>query len=124
MKSALLERNLKILGATPVLIDTRPSEEHKGHGSLPLIGATMKVILSHGGFKSVQVFIDDKEIKPSIFGTQILYLPAENEISDGEHTVKVVVASSMDLEPVKFEPWKLDEDKMPPTYKVTPDSGQ
>ena len=119
-----VQTGIEKLSVQPTLVGQRPEENKPWFGVRPLIGATMKAVLSGGGIKEAKMAIDGKVVKPSIVGSQILYFPSEADISDGEHTATLSATFASDPHPIEFKPVKFFVDKLPPTWTVDPENNQ
>lgn len=126
MKSPELERLLKVLGTKPEILDVRPPEnrEKRWFGARPLIGGTLKAFTSAGPLKAATVKMGETVLPASsvsVVGSQVLFLPAANQVVDGQQSIAISVTDAMG-QTTDFPPFTLSIDKKPPAWSVTPDN--
>jgi hypothetical protein len=129
-KKAYEERNAKIpeyldrlvagVSVQPSVVDVRPAAGKKFLGVKPVIILSLKALTSAGPLKVKMMQLNKKPVQPMIQGTQILYMPTDNELPDGDQEVEVEVVDALGVV-VKIPPFNFALDKRPPDCGVLPE---
>ncbi len=116
MSSQVLTRLLRELGGKAEVTDIRPWGGLR-FGARPLIRATLRGV-NINTIQSVTMKLDNKDVQPARAGSQIMFLPKEEELTDGKHVVNVHVSDgTTDIEVPEISFYM---NKKPPEWTVTP----
>jgi len=117
MKTPELARLLKGLDARLEILDTRPPKDRRALGQRPLIGGNLGIRASPGAIKTVGMKIDGKEVEPALCGMQVLYLPEDKEVFEGEPKVAISLTDTTG-QTVNFPPFAISLNMKPPSWSV------
>jgi len=118
---AELARLLAELGKKPELISRWPKEGERWFGAKPVIGCNVLARTNAGPLKA-EMKLGDKTVQPTVSGTQVLYCPADSEISDGNQTVTIKITDAMG-QILELEPFSFYLDRKPPNLTIVPEGG-
>lgn len=115
LKTPELSMLLNVLGKKCEIVDVWPNSTRRFFGSVPLVGVSLKTLVP---IKNAGMKINGKTVAPIIAGTQIFYLPANDELKDGEQNVAISVSDSSG-QIIEFPEFSFSADKKPPTWKFS-----
>ncbi len=125
-RGPLTPESTKLLAELDVkakLIDVGPAPAiEREFGAAPLIRATVETPLGLSALKNIKVTMNEKQVPATVFGTQILYLPSEADMSGGPKTVQIVAGDSTGSH-LEFPKFTFLIDKEPPTWAIDPPAG-
>jgi len=123
-KSPLIDKVLTELNRKPELLSARPADGQRWFGKRPLVYATLYSPNASDGFRSIEVTHNGATASPMLTGTQLLYLPDVSKLTDGKHVIQVAVVEAASGNKIQFPPLEFSIDRLPPTYKLSPDGGE
>lgn len=123
-KSPTLDKILAELGRKPEMIGARPADGQRWFGKRPLVSATLYSPSATDGFRAVELTHNGVPAPSMLMGSQVLYLPDASKLTDGRHQIQISVIEAISATKLQFPPLEFSIDRMPPSFKVSPDGGE